>query len=238
MKIAICDDNRDYINLFESYINRIKAKGLSHDVFFSGEELLYAYKNNQADYDVIFLDMEMNGMDGIDTAIKIREGDKHVIIVFVTSHTKYMQKSFVCLPFRFLVKPLAFEDFQKVYSELCERLKENPETFIFLENKKRTRIYCDDIVFFESNAHSLLIHLKNGQTHKTRKTMSELLDILNSNNFVRVHRAYVVNLSHIFQISQLSLKMHYYEHSVPVSRSHKDNLEEMFINFKERRFVL
>ena len=100
MNIAICDDNNDYINTLENYIDDLKVKNLEHDVFYSGEELLNEYKNNEANYDAIFMDMEMGELDGIETANLIRQYDRHVIIVFVTSHKKYMQRSFQCMPFR------------------------------------------------------------------------------------------------------------------------------------------
>lgn len=66
MNIAICDDNNDYINTLENYIDDLKVKNLEHDVFYSGEELLNEYKNNEANYDAIFMDMEMGELDGIE----------------------------------------------------------------------------------------------------------------------------------------------------------------------------
>ena len=134
MNIAICDDNNDYINTLENYIDDLKVKNLEHDVFYSGEELLNEYKNNEANYDAIFMDMEMGELDGIETANLIRQFDRNVIIVFVTSHKKYMQRSFQCMPFRFLIKPINFSDFEEVFREVCIKLDDDPETFIFLEN--------------------------------------------------------------------------------------------------------
>ena len=98
MKIAICDDNMKYINTVEDYLDKMKSSKIDHDVFMSGEELLREYERNEADYDAIFLDMEMTGLDGIETANIIRQFDKNVIIVFVTSHKKYMHVVFnACL---------------------------------------------------------------------------------------------------------------------------------------------
>ena len=114
MNIAICDDNQQYINQTEEYFSKVGDKNINHDAFYSGEELVKAYENGFGDYDVIFLDMEMGGLTGIETANIIRKQDKHVIIVFVTSHTKYMQECFECSPFRFLIKPVAEQDMLKV----------------------------------------------------------------------------------------------------------------------------
>ena len=238
MNIAICDDNNDYINTLENYINDLKVKNLEHDVFYSGEELLNEYKNNEANYDAIFMDMEMGEFDGIETANLIRQFDRNVIIVFVTSHKKYMQRSFQCMPFRFLIKPINFSDFEEVFREVCIKLDDDPETFIFLENKKRTRIFCSDIIFFESSAHSILIYTRDGKIHKTRKSMTELQETIEKSTFVRVHRAFVINLRYIHQISELEVIMHHYDNPIPVSRTYNKDLEDMFLNFKERKYLL
>ena len=238
MKIAICDDNMEYINTIEDYLDKLKPSKIVYDVFMSGEELLNEYEKNTADYDAVFLDMEMGKLDGIETANLIRQTDKHVIIVFVTSHKKYMQRSFECMPFRFLMKPVRFPDFKKTYSELQIKLEDSPETFIFLENKKRTRIFCTDIIFFESCAHSMLIHTRDGKVHKIRKTMIELLETIDKSTFVRVHRAFAVNLMHIHQICEMEVIMHHHKEPIPLSKTYKKELSNEFLNFKERKYLL
>ena len=238
MKIAVCDDDKNYINTFENYVDALNDKHLEYDVYYSGEELLYAYENNNANYDTIFLDMEMNKLDGIETANLIRRIDNKVIIVFITSYTKYMQESFQCMPFRFLIKPIDFEELKNIYSEICTKLDNDPETFIFLENKKRTRVFCSDIIFFECCAHSILIHIKDGSIHKIRKNMTELIQAIEKSTFVRVHRAYVVNMRYIYQISESDIIMHDYKNPIPVSRTYKKHLDDMFLNFKERKYMI
>lgn len=238
MKIAICDDNMEYINTIEDYIGKLKPSKIEYDVFMSGEELLNEYEKNTADYDAVFLDMEMGKLDGIETANLIRQTDKYVIIVFVTSHKKYMQRSFECMPFRFLLKPIKFEDFYKVYNEICIKLKDKPETVVFTENRSRTRIFCDDIVFFESWGRWIIIYTKDGKEHKIRKTMTELLKTVDGLTFFRVHRAFVVNLSHIYQISENDVIMHHYSKPIPLSRTYKRELTDTFLNFKERKYLL
>lgn len=238
IKIAVCDDNTDYLNTVEDYLEKIGSKMVNYDIYMSGEELIAAYENNNTSYDAIFLDMEMGELDGIETANYIRQIDKYVIIIFVTSHQKYMQSSFQCMPFRFLIKPINFSDFEEVFREVCIKLDDDPETFIFLENKKRTRIFCSDIIFFESSAHSILIYTRDGKVHKTRKSIKELMGTIEKSTFVRVHRAFVVNLRYIHKISELEVIMHHYEQSIPVGRTYSKELEDMFLNFKERKYLL
>ncbi len=238
MNIAICDDSTHYINTMEGFLEKLNTDNLEYDVYMSGEELVSAYESNGASYDVIFLDMEMGELDGIDTANRIRQIDKYVIIIFVTSHTKYMQRSFECTPFRFLIKPIKFDDFTKVYGEIQIKLKDKTETVVFSENRNRIRLFCDDILFFESQAHQILIYTKDGKIHKIRKTITELMEILDGNMFFRVHRAFVVNLAQIYQILENDVLMRGLDKPIPLSRTYKKELTDKFLNFKERKYLL
>lgn len=238
MKIAICDDCAEYIRIVEGYLDEMKIPELDYDIFVNGEELVSSYENGVADYDAIFLDMELGGIDGIQAANRIREKDTDVIIVFITNYMKYMQQSFECCPFRFLIKPIDIGEFRKVFDAVCAKLSDEPKVLVFQENKKRTRIYCSDIIFFESSSHWMLIYTRDGNIHKVRKTMNELFQIVPSNEFVTVHRSFAVNLEHIYQISQTDVVMHGYGSPIPVSKKHKKALTEAFLNYKERKYVL
>ena len=132
MKIAVCDNDYFFVNIVEEYLERLGDID-DCEVFLNGEDLLRAFNQGES-YDVIFLDIEMDGVDGIDVANIIRKLDKCVLIVFITSYKEYMQRSFECLPFRFLLKPLVFDDFRKVYNEIYERVINDNETLVFYEN--------------------------------------------------------------------------------------------------------
>lgn len=237
INMAVCDDDAKYAGVVENYIYKLGHK-IQCDVYANGEDLLKSYKNNSADYDVIFLDMELGGINGIETANEVRKTDDKVIIVFITSYREYMQQSFECAPFRFLLKPVDFDEFKKVYDDICIKLNDNPETFVFLENKKRTRLFCSDIVCFESDGHSILMHTKDGNTHKMRKTMTQLFDLVDSNMFVRTHRAYAVNLQYVYQIGDAEAILHNYHKAIPISRTYRKDLTDAFLNYKERKYVL
>ena len=95
----------------------------------------------------------MGKLNGIETANIIREFDEHVIIVFVASYPDYMKESFQCQPFRFIGKPLDYEELKKVFSDICQKLSRKRKVFTFTENKAKVRLYCDDILYFESQGH-------------------------------------------------------------------------------------
>lgn len=237
MKVAICDDNIEYTNSLEDYFSLIKTLKLECDVYHRGEDLVLAHEKNNACYDAIFLDMEMDTLDGVETANLIRKTDKHVIIVFITNYSKYMQRSFECSPFRFLMKPVTFEAIEKILHEVCIKLSEERTTFVFTEDRNTVRLFSDDILYFESQGHWILIHTKTG-THKIRKTMKDLLMAIDSKLFLQVHRAFVVNMSHIYKIKETEIIMHYCDTSIPLSRTYKKASVNEIINFKERKYLL
>lgn len=239
MRIAICDDSLEYIKTIVSYFDEIKQnkKGFSYDVFYDGMELVRMYEEKKADYDAIFLDMEMTGINGIETANLIRKVDKYVIIVFITNYTKYMQKSFECAPFRFLVKPISFEEVEKVIEEVNKKISEERTTLIFTENRTKTRLFCDDITYLECQSHFVFIHTKNG-VHKVCNSISVLYEKLNPSIFVRVHKSFIVNLNYIRLIREKELMLYNCEEAIPISRTYKKSVIFEFANFKERKYII
>ncbi len=238
MRIAICDDNRECLEILERGLHKKQGENDRIETFQSGEALLSVYARGNGGFDAVFLDIEMEGMDGIEVANQIRATDTQVLIIFVTNHTRHMQRSFVCQPFRFLVKPVTEEALQTVYKEICIKLSDAPGAFLFHENKVRIRLFCDDILFFESRGHWVLIHKKDGGTHKIRKTMDALLESIDKNRFCRVHRAFVINMNFVYQVGNTELILHGYDKPLPISRMYKKEFLDSFANFGERKYLL
>lgn len=237
MNIAVCDDNDEFIELIEKYIGKITEYNIEYDIYNSGEDLLYAYENNSECYDAIFLDMEMKKLDGIETGNRIRNIDKNIIIVFITSHSKYMQKSFECMPFRFIIKPVIFEDFRLLLDEVNKKLDNDSCTFVFKYKGDIIRLFCNDIILFESDSHFVNI-VTASATYKLRTSINDLIKNIDNNKFVRAHRAYIVNLNHVYKIKDNEIILHNYDGFIPLSRNNKNDFKEKFLKFKERRYMI
>lgn len=122
MKIAICDDDKYVTSEIERYILEIakeKEWDIDIDVFFDGAELInYIAKENN--YDLIYLDIEMNEKDGVKTARELREQSNEAVIIYVTSHESFAAEVFEVDAFRFLTKPIEFNKFRRY---LCDAKK-------------------------------------------------------------------------------------------------------------------
>ncbi len=237
MRIAICDDNNDYINTIENYIERLKTPATEWDPYESGENLVFAYTDNNERYDVIFLDMEMKELNGIETANKIRNIDEHVIIVFITSYTEYMKDSFKCSPFRFLVKPVDFNEFQEVFYDICKKLKKQRKIFTFTENKTRVRLFCDDIIYCESQDHWISIYTRE-HTYKICKTLTDLHELLDKEIICRVHKSFLINFQYVKSIKENNIQLYHCDRLIPISRSYKKAVIHEYTNFIERNLYI
>ncbi len=103
------------------------------------------------------------------------------------------------------------------------------ETFMFSEKKKRDEIYCEDIVFFESRGHYILVHMKDRAVHRTRSTMAKLLCNVEGKSFVQTHRAFAVNMKYVHKIEGDRAHLYSVWDWVPVSRTYRQNLTDMLV---------
>ena len=153
MRFAICDDERMHINELESYFAQKEELQIESEPFESGEALLDAYKQGQQSFDALFIDLEMGGMNGIETANAIRAIDERVIIVFVTSHEGYAIDCFQCSPLRFLKKPLQPEKMDEALWAIEQHLSKIRRIVHFTFDKAQYRLYEDGIIYLESCDH-------------------------------------------------------------------------------------
>lgn len=100
-------------------------------------------------------------------------------------------------------------------------MQENCDMFIFSKRKTTIRLFCSDIVFFESEGHYVLIHMKNNEIYKMRGTMKDILENTDRKMFVQVHRAFVVNLSYVHKVEKDKIYLQFGLGEVPMSRMYK-----------------
>ena len=206
--IAICDDEDGFLFLEQKLVSAYMERHVYQyrvDTFSSGMDLLQQ-DNAIVNFDIIFLDINMNELDGIETAKKIRESGSNAYIVFVTAFVTYALEGYKVDAVRYLLKE---SDSLEASIEECldiiiQRMnyQENRETFVFVEGEKT--ISPDDIVYIESNLHKLTFHL--AKTTKERYSMYEKLDNIDNRickyGFCRIHKSFLVNLKYVESIER------------------------------------
>ena len=143
-KIAVCDDDKEsVIRLKEMILSAGISKEI--DCYESGEKLVESDQN----YDILFLDIDMGGMNGIETARQIRESDVNCNIIFITSFEQYSKEAISVHPFAFVDKPITYAQMEKLISDVYEKLQID-DKFAFKSNKAYYNISLNKIMYFMS----------------------------------------------------------------------------------------
>ena len=192
-KIAVCDDE-------EREVERIKNEILAYgkmceiDSFYSGEELLSEEKL----YDIIFLDIDMKGIDGIEAARRIRERDKNVKIVYVTSYTDYVNYAFSVHAFAYLLKPVKREELHRQLKEADSYYKERKESKAMRFAVKDGTVVKkpEEIYFMEYKDRHVYMKTIDGE-YRLIGSMSEMAKRMEAYGFAVPHKSFCVNLYHV-----------------------------------------
>lgn len=237
MRVAICDDDNNHINTIENYLDNLKDiyPNLEWDAFNSGNEIL-KYINNNNLFDIIFLDLEMGDLNGIETARRIREVDERVIIIFVTCYKEYVYESFEVNPFRFLVKPISFDEFSKIFGLAYQKIVKKSNQFSFKNKGYTVRLYYDDIYYFESCRRKVYIYTKDSQ-YCFYARLKEILQELTDCDFIMVHKSFLINMNHIKEISYTNIKLQN-NVLIPISESRRKLVYAEHIRFMTRSYKI
>ncbi|MCM1524694.1 MAG: LytTR family DNA-binding domain-containing protein [Ruminococcus sp.] len=194
MRIAICDDEKTIHGQLISLLHEYSIKrhiDIFTDRFRNGADLLNASK----DYEVIFMDYQMNGLNGIETSRIIRQENKECIIIFVSAYPEAAVDSYEVGTFRFLVKPI---DKLKLFKALDDYVRSiDYDNLLILKTHECTwKIKMSDIIYAEANGKKTNIRTitKSFEVHMHLKKIEEKLP---PEKFIRCQRAYVVGFKHI-----------------------------------------
>lgn len=209
IKIAVCDDDQRFIGTVVTYLTQLKNKHqyeLDIEEYSSGEELIADIEKGIR-FDLVYMDIEMKQIDGMDTAAYIREHDDKMLLVYISSHEEYIRKLFETEPFRFLSKPVSIEEFEKVFLKAVQKIhNQKQQCFYFQSGKNLMKVLARDILYFESSGRKVIVHTAKHEYEYYDK-LSEVEKKVSDLRFVRIHKAYLVNMDNIeaFQYERVAL---------------------------------
>lgn len=194
MQIAVCDDEKEIRALFTQKIRKLYP-GAGLLLYESGEELLLS----DEEPDILLLDIQMPGKNGMETAKELRRKNKQVIIIFVTALDDFVFEAFDVGAFHYLVKPFDDRKFAEVLHNATEQSKnrKKPEMPSLLINTggKHITVNLEDLVYAEVFDRKLILHTMDAEIEYYGK-MKELEEKV-GNEFFRTHRSYLVNFGFI-----------------------------------------
>lgn len=204
MTIAICDDEKAVCDQLEQFVKQ-QAPGCGIKLFASGEELL----RDREKFDIIFLDIQMQGINGIEAAKTLRNKKDEAILIFITGIKDYVFEAFDVSAFHYLLKPVEEIKFAKVFARAAaeaERRKEQEEEPFFIKSKGRNIILNrKEVLYIESQNRMVYIHTVK-EVFKLYFDMGELEKQL-GNHFYRCHRGYIVNMEYIAEYGRDTISL-------------------------------
>ena len=229
MRIAICDDEKQICELLKEKIQRYyfaKDTGFSIQIFESGEKLL---EYDLECIDVLFLDVDMPGKNGMDTAKAIREQNNDMLIIFLTAYSEFVFESFKVEAFRYLVKPLKNQELWETLEAAQKKLCEAEEHLNFQFQNEMYSVRYSDIIYIEGMRDKIWIYCKNA-TYRWRGTLKSLGERLNGKSFFQVHRSYIINMNKIKKYNSQTIMLEG-GYEVPVSKYRLNEFKEEYIKF-------
>ncbi|MDF2944037.1 MAG: dna-binding response regulator, lyttr family [Herbinix sp.] len=199
MLIGICDDEEIIRNELKRLCNVFVEMNLIKidTVCFSNGEELLGYADT---LDILFLDIQMKGINGLKTAEKIREKDESMTIIFLTGFRGFMQDGYRVKAFRYLLKPLKEQDFMQTLSDAINDITKNSKVIVGKDGET-IFIKLKEIIYIEYENRFTLVRTKKGCYESSMK-MGEWEVMLNTGDFFRVHKAYIVNMEYIEEIGK------------------------------------
>lgn len=235
IRIAICDDNPAELKDVSEKIHHCFLKLGAHcliDCFLSGIDFLKE-KNNY--YHIIFLDIQMATMSGIDTAIQIRQNNEQSVLIFVSAFDCYCKELISVQPYAFFDKPLdeslLLASLRKVYRKIFCSM----DSLTFSSNKTTYTIPIKDIMYVESNLRKVRIFCPDGNVYSYYDKLDVLETILLQKSiiFIRIHQSYLVNTQYIRSYNYENITLHNGTR-IDISKKYRFNVRQQYFDALKR----
>lgn len=236
--IAICDDLIEEREQFTQIVQSIGIDPLSIQCFESGESLFFEYNRGEANFDLIFLDIYMDGMNGMEIAIKLREQGYKGAITFLTTSKDFAIESYEVEAIGYLIKPLTKEQVEKIFIKFLKP-KFRPSICLLVGREKRY-FYLDDIAYLESRNHDILVNLISGEVLRTRGKLADVETKLDDPRFLSCHKSFLVNMQLICDVKEGFILKNGAD--VPIKIRGRNRITEMYYSYyvsytiEKRRF--
>lgn len=234
MRIAICDDEEVFNMQTVELINSMLAKPTECDIItcLSGEELLEKY--NAERFNIIFLDIEMGGMNGMDTAREIRKTDENVIIVFLTSYQEFAPDGYEVNAYRYLIKNQPAYIYEKQFKSIFDEYSQKHKCFMINDRNDKICIHLKDICFFEVMNKNVTVHTAIKSYEYIGKLSNIEEQLQNDDSFIKTHKSYIVNVAQIDTIRNFDILMKNSENAL-MSRNLKKSVVDKYISYMTGR---
>ncbi len=233
IKIAICDDNHTFLQELKQLIRTyLKAHSIQGEIYTyeDGELFLKSFQKDYFQFDMVFLDIDMPAVDGIEAAHHIRMFNKNLILVFLTSMENRVYETFQFNTFRFIRKKYILEELEECLDKAVELLNHEHEIYAFKTKEGMIKLSLHDILYFTFINRHVEIWTLHKQYTMLNNRFQDIIDLFKDKNFVCIHRGCMVNVKYIKAINKLFIVLDNNE-KLSISRYKVDEVFKAFANY-------
>ena len=232
MKIAVCDDESKILEEITTFIQKEFPLNKT-EAFSDGQTFLSSLKASTGrEPDVLLIDIDMPGMNGMEVAAALAQEKAQTLIVFVTAHDELVYDSFKYHPFAFVRKKYLEVELRSVLKDCQKEIDSRSKRFVFQNASQTINLAQNEILYFEGQANYLAIHT-TGDEYRMRSTMTAVEKELENSGFLRIHKGFLVNLAHIKILKSENLELDNGE-LLPIGKSYSDEAKKSILRYMRR----
>lgn len=232
MKILICDDEQQYVDNLKIHVEKfMQCRFINYKIDTTNTPQTIIESDTV--YQLAFLDIQMDEIDGISLAKELKERNSKTVIFFITSFNYYQDDAMDLRAFRFFEKPFNPDRLYSGLEKAMEYIDESYVDFYIYANNEQKKIFVDDVIYVErSNRQVTLVTTKGNYT--THETFDEWCNILQNSFFYKVHKSFIVNLHYVtsYKYSELFIQNSI---RVPIASRRQADFHKFWFAYLRRR---
>lgn len=229
LRFAICDDEKEMrANLAGQIRAILESLDIKAELFSYADSAALLEAHAKLYFDAVFLDIEMEGMSGLEAAEKLREQNDNVRIIFVTDHDDMVFQSLQYTPLRFVRKSKVSEELNEAVIGVLTDVSRVQERYCLETKEGMRQIAIQDILYFEVLGHMTTCHMKNGCI-ELRETLKKIEEDLKVHGFVRTHNSYLVNVRYIEAVDKKEVLLTEDGVCIPLSRQKQELVKQQLM---------
>ena len=238
IRVFLCDDDSDTANKYAKLVAAAADRNnieIAVSIFTSGEELLFCLADSPDSADIIYLDIIMGNVNGMDVAKTLRENCCKAEIVFLTTSEEYVYDAFDIVPVQYLLKnSTSDEKFEQVFLKAVSLTTQKMhDMFIFESGGTSQIIPISEISFFEIWKRIVAVHYSGVETVEFYQTLENLQEELNGKDFIRMHRSYIIHLPYVAKFEKQNVILKTGE-SLPIGGTYTKHVRQAFSEYAVR----
>lgn len=234
LHVAVCDDERTALQELAEEVRRwaeAEGEACSVETFASADAFWFVWEERK-DLEVLLLDIEMPGMDGMELARRLRQAGEPIGIIFVTGNPDFALEGYDLEAVSYVMKPVRRERLHAALSRARERMARRAAVLLPLSGGELERLYIADICCLESDGHASIVWKKDGTKLVSKMGIQQLEQELEncSDAFFKPHRSYFINLAHVERIGKKDVRMGN-QMLVPIARGKWEPLNQAYLRY-------